>query len=268
MINKQKLAAVLARSKRGVRGIPPSKAIEIQYRNTLKRLVKEFAKFALAFAQERHLIKDSVGSDFESAFDNRFGAEYQKFSELYAREFAGRNDAYHKEWFLRELKDKIGVDFKGVLADRSSNVGKVVTNRIKENSDLIVSLRDEYKQRARDAIHESFMSGDDSFNLRGTLEQIEGVTESRAILIARDQTQKACSDLNQARQKDIGVTHYFWRGIDDGRERESHIANNDQRFAWDSPPEETGHPGEDVQCRCTADPDLSTLLANVPDEED
>ena len=32
----------------------------------------------------------------------------------------------------------------------------------------------------------------------------------------------------------------------------AHIANNGQIFAWDSPPPDTGHPGDDVQCRCVA----------------
>lgn len=48
-------------------------------------------------------------------------------------------------------------------------------------------------------------------------------------------------------------THYIWRTQDDGKVRSSHAHNDDQLFAWNSPPE-TGHPGEDYNCRCWAEP--------------
>lgn len=49
------------------------------------------------------------------------------------------------------------------------------------------------------------------------------------------------------------TTHYIWRTRDDEKVRPSHADNNGRVFAWDDPPE-TGHPGEDYGCRCTAEP--------------
>lgn len=49
------------------------------------------------------------------------------------------------------------------------------------------------------------------------------------------------------------TTHYVWRTSGDNKVRSSHAANNGKIFAWDNPPE-TGHPGEDYGCRCTAEP--------------
>lgn len=48
------------------------------------------------------------------------------------------------------------------------------------------------------------------------------------------------------------TTHYIWRTQGDGKVRTSHAANEGKIFAWDNPPE-TGHPGEDYNCRCTAE---------------
>lgn len=48
-------------------------------------------------------------------------------------------------------------------------------------------------------------------------------------------------------------THYIWRTRGDGKVRPEHAANNGKIFAWDSPPS-TGHPGEDYNCRCIAEP--------------
>jgi hypothetical protein len=46
--------------------------------------------------------------------------------------------------------------------------------------------------------------------------------------------------------------------------RASHAANNGRIFAWDNPPE-TGHPGEDYGCRCTAE--AYTVRSNEYAEE-
>lgn len=48
-------------------------------------------------------------------------------------------------------------------------------------------------------------------------------------------------------------THYIWRTQDDDKVRPSHAANDDRIFSWEKPPA-TGHPGEDYNCRCWAEP--------------
>ena len=79
-------------------------------------------------------------------------------------------------------------------------------------------------------------------------------TKKRAKLIARDQTQKVNAAVTQGRQSNLGVTEYIWRTSSDERVRESHKSKNGKRFRWDSPPADTGHPGQDIQCRCVAEP--------------
>lgn len=49
------------------------------------------------------------------------------------------------------------------------------------------------------------------------------------------------------------TTHYIWRTSGDDKVRPSHAINNGRIFSWDNPPE-TGHPGEDYNCRCWAEP--------------
>lgn len=49
------------------------------------------------------------------------------------------------------------------------------------------------------------------------------------------------------------TTHYIWRTRLDDKVRPSHAANDGKVFSWDSPPS-TGHPGDDYNCRCWADP--------------
>ena len=84
---------------------------------------------------------------------------------------------------------------------------------------------------------------------------------NRAKLIARDQIGKLNGQLTKLRQRNIGVTHYIWRGMLDERERQLHVDREGEKFAWDNPPED-GHPGEAILCRCYAEavfPDADEL---------
>lgn len=60
--------------------------------------------------------------------------------------------------------------------------------------------------------------------------------------------------LNAHFQRDaLQLETYIWRSRDDNRVREAHAEYNDQVFAWSAPPI-GGHPGQDWNCRCTAEP--------------
>lgn len=85
------------------------------------------------------------------------------------------------------------------------------------------------------------------------IQERSGVSESKAELIARDQTLKLNGAINKTRQENAGVTKYIWNTSHDERVRESHRELDGQTFSWSDPPE-PGHPGEDIQCRCIAIP--------------
>lgn len=59
--------------------------------------------------------------------------------------------------------------------------------------------------------------------------------------------------IERDRKQERTTTHYIWHTRGDNKVRASHAANNGRRFAWNDPPP-TGHPGEDYNCRCWAEP--------------
>lgn len=64
------------------------------------------------------------------------------------------------------------------------------------------------------------------------------------------------SRLMRQRIADAGVTHYFWHGMMDDREREQHILWENKRIALDAIHD---FPGEPWGCRCWAVPDFSKI---------
>ena len=122
--------------------------------------------------------------------------------------------------------------------------------------------------RAYAADVRAVMSDPDNFgrrveDLRDELVSRGSVSESRAALIARDQTLKLNGAITQARQTGAGIDGYTWSTSSDERVRDTHAEKEGERFAWDSPPADTGHPGEDFQCRCVPVP----FIAGIDDAD-
>jgi SPP1 gp7 family putative phage head morphogenesis protein len=91
--------------------------------------------------------------------------------------------------------------------------------------------------------------------LSKALQHRYGVTQLRAALIARDQTAKATSTLQAARQKQIGITEGIWKHSHAGKvPRPSHLEANGKRFDLSKGMYLDGKwvmPGEEINCHCT-----------------
>lgn len=130
---------------------------------------------------------------------------------------------------------------------------------VQENTSLIKSVPERYLSEVEALVLRNFRAGIRPEAMEEIIMQRYGVAESRAALIARDQTSKLNGDLTRERQTALGITEYTWDTSRDERVRESHAANQGKRYSWDAPPE-TGHPGQDYQCRCDAIPVIPAEL--------
>jgi len=81
--------------------------------------------------------------------------------------------------------------------------------------------------------------------------QLEARLESETLRHA----QRLSQGLDQKRQQAIGIRKYVWRTRGDAKVRTAHAVNDGKIFEWRNPPA-TGHPGEDFNCRCWAEPSL------------
>jgi SPP1 gp7 family putative phage head morphogenesis protein len=129
-----------------------------------------------------------------------------------------------------------------------------------QNVDLIETIPETYFDDIRLQVTAAIQNGVRAETLsRHLMERVE-IPRNRAVLIARDQIGKLNADLMQSRNENLGIKGYIWRSVNDNRVRPEHQDRDGQSFLWSNPPS-GGHPGEDIQCRCYADPDFSSIGA-------
>lgn len=129
-----------------------------------------------------------------------------------------------------------------------------------QNAQLIRSLPVQELGRVAGDIERGLQQGLRYKDIAKVIQKSFGITHRRATLIARDQTTKLNASLTRLRQQEVGVEEYIWQTSEDERVRETHRQNNGKKFRWDTPPKVTGHPGNDINCRCFARPVLDKIL--------
>lgn len=233
---------------------------EVKFRRELQLLVKSLENdikteiIPILEAYEQEYVSDAYASLLEQAFE-RLRNRYQNVGRLaktISSEFVGEVDQNNKRRFYTAMNNAIGVDVSSIVANE--NLSDFLIAKTRENVSLIKSISDEYFKKIETMVFEGTTTGKRSKSLIQEIREVGKVTEKRARVIARDQTSKINSALNQKRQQNLGVEEYIWRTASDDRVRESHKSKNGKTFKWSEPPKDTGHPGEDIQCRCIAQP--------------
>jgi SPP1 gp7 family putative phage head morphogenesis protein len=135
----------------------------------------------------------------------------------------------------------------------------LVDKWIGTNVDLIESIPPTYLGKVEAMMRKSVNEGLRVEELSDKIMAMGNVAQAHANLIARDQTLKLYGGLNRERQKSVGIEKYIWRGVLDEAEREMHIELEGRVITWGDPPVtneagDTNDPGEDYQCRCSAEP--------------
>lgn len=131
---------------------------------------------------------------------------------------------------------------------------------LKENITLIKSIPEENLFQIEKIIKAGIQEGIPPERMAKDISQRLEVAKSRGNLIARDQINKLNGQITQKRQENIGVKSYTWITVGDERVRPEHSERNGKIFAWSDAPS-GGHPGSEINCRCSASPILDDVLA-------
>jgi hypothetical protein len=198
---------------------------------------------------------DNIGEAIDRA-ERKFFEEWTRarMARL-VRPIGEEIERLHSAGLNRQLRAVVGVDAVG----GEPWLGRAVDEFTAENVALIRSIPTRFFDDLETNLKRELADGARFEELIGIVEERYGVSQSRATLIARDQSGKFYGDLNRVRQTDLGIERFTWRTARDNRVREEHEDRDGEVYTWSAPPEgET--PGEPVNCRCYAEPDLKGLL--------
>ena len=188
------------------------------------------------------------------------GNRYEEGAAALAIDIGQKTSRWNSAQWQRILKTVLGVDvFRSEpwLHETLKGFGA-------ENVALIKSIRDQSVTKIEGMTMRALQAGTRHEQLALAIREEYGNGKKRAALIARDQVAKLNGNLTMLRQKNAGVKHYVWRTSMDERVRPSHAALEGKEFAWTgSPAPPEGHPGQPIQCRCTAEPAMQELFAEM-----
>lgn len=182
-------------------------------------------------------------------------------AEQLAGQYFNATSTFSRRQTLKQLKGVLGVD----AFPSEPQLASMLNGFVAENTSLITSIPDRYLDRVGELVQRRVRAGDRASTIARDIGEQFNVEARRAALIARDQVNKLNGALTRMRQTNLGITQYIWRTSRDERVRETHRLNEGRKFSWNEPPAETGHPGQDINCRCTAEPVIPGV---EPDDED
>lgn len=199
-----------------------------------------------------------------------YGAEAQRL----ASGWVGAVSREARERLERSVAQSLGLDMTAVFDDKT--VLDAAEFMSLEAQSLIVTVPEEYLAGVTEAVLQDYqqLPQPEGRSLVQQIQHLAGVSEQRANLIARDQTSKINTAVNQARQQEIGIDEYTWRTAHDLRVvgnpngaypkgnqvHGNHWLREGLIFRWSKPPFD-GHPGFAINCRCWAEPII--VVANL-----
>lgn len=254
------------------RSVAANRGVEAKYRKDMQRMVREmrksveywlragYRKYPPRMATLVEQAQDASPSasikrildDLAKRWTERFDEWAPKIAEAYLQGMFKTSDSA----FRQALKDAgWAVEFKMTPAVRDA-----FNASLEENIGLIRSIPEKYLQQVEGVVMRSYGAGRDLETMVKGLRELYPVTNRRAELIARDQSNKANAVVNRARQMELGITEAVWMHSHAGKNpRPDHVAANGKRYKIAEGCKISGQfiqPGEAVNCRCTSRPIL------------
>lgn len=181
-----------------------------------------------------------------------FDTHFQELGEKVSKKFAAR------------AKNGADVSLKSILKEEGFTVDFRMTRQLNdilqatvaENVNLIKSIHTMYFDQVQTIIMQAVKNGRDMEYIRKELTERFGVSERKAKIIARDQTNKAMQTISRARALETGITEARWVHIPGAKtSRETHKHFDGKPFdlnegMYDPDVGKFIMPGELINCNC------------------
>lgn len=250
----------------------PNVGTEMMYRRKLDDLIRKMNRSYMYWVVTKYRNNEPEVADLAQdelpstalkralrVLAQRWGKQFDdlapKLAKYFAKDAADRSDAALTAMLRRH---GMTVKFRMTPAARD-----VLGGSVAENVSLIKSIPKQYHLAIEGKVMRAVQQGRKLKDLTDDLQKTYGVTRRRAILIAKDQNNKAHASMQRARQLEIGIKEAIWLHSAGGREpRPSHVANSGKRYdltkGWYDP-DANGKgkgawilPGQLINCRCVS----------------
>lgn len=240
----------------------PSIAWELQYRRVLEDLIAKMQKDVeqeVVQYYNNELVTDAATIKWIQIMKTLRLKWYREF-DVKARElakwFADKTNKRTMAQIQRKLKE-VGMT---ITPSYTAAQKQLISEIVAENVGMIKSIPQQYLRGIQKVTAGAFKRGGDRATLAKYLEKVlkrvDDKTRHRAILIARDQTNKATQQLATANAQALGATKGRWVHVP-GKysSRKTHIAMNGKVFPladglYDSDVHRNVKPGELIYCNC------------------
>ena len=197
------------------------------------------------------VVKDDVTSTLAHALSRAEEDAYRVVAEqkANAQAWTVRVEKWHLGQWVSALKSGAGVSIAGVLLNEDA--ADQISFALERNASLITNLSADMQKRVEQTIWQGVANQVPRRELAKQLQESLDIGRSRALTIARDQTNKLSGELDRLRQEQAGITSYEW--VDSGKVhyRPEHRSRRGKIYRWDKPPAD-GHPRTQPNCGCSA----------------
>lgn len=278
-LTRQQRLQASARRRLGIRtasGAQVDKTTEIQYRrallNFLAALQQDIENTLVLELQRKEFeyTRDSFVDDFANSLD-ALKARWLLGNEQalgLANQVVGRINKATKQRIEKAVGKAMGVNVAQLV--ESEGLSDAVNSSVRENVRLIRTIPAQYLDRIERIVLQETVKGRSATSIINQIREVHNVSENRARVIARDQSNKINGEITRQRQTALNIRAFRWRTVGDEAVRESHRLRNGKVYAWapefvgqrladgtvllDPTIDDIGYPGEDIQCRCIAEP--------------
>jgi SPP1 gp7 family putative phage head morphogenesis protein len=258
------------------RAVRPNQGLRMMYQRALMRMITDMAS-----SVEYWLKAQRRGDPPELAQDEtpaeKMKRELRKLSERWQGRF---DDMAPKvaESFLKNQFKGTDAAMRMALRDAGWSVEFTMTPAMRdafeaslaENVGLIKSIPSQYLQEVEGIVMRNYAAGRDLKSMAAEIRERYAVAANRAVLIARDQSNKCSAVVQRARQIEIGIKQSIWMHSHAGKEpRRSHMAMNGKIYEvdkgmYDPDVKDFIFPGQLINCRCVGRSVLPWTPAEKP----
>ena len=263
--------------------VKPLKGIELRYRRELNKLVKALQNevrkeiMPVLEANRKEYQADGIYDTIINVL-NRSKSKFLNIATLmtpFISSLILSIERSNRERFITNVNNAVGVDLSAALSN--GELSGFINATVAKNVTSVKSIPEEFFKNIEITVINGITEGKRWESIAKELSGIKDISsvfgklENRVKLIARNEVSNFNSALSKKRNEMLSIKMYYWQASKDERVRKNHAVMDGKLCKWNDPTvysDDGGktwkkrssiggvekHPGQDINCRCTAIP--------------